>query len=141
MDPDLAEFLRGRYRMLADRADRAARWAPSPWIGTFKQVTSEPRPGHVQVVADTRASEISHHVELWDPDAVRADLRSKLLVLAEHEHTAVKGHMIGPHSFGCRKCHDYDGDTMGDGWCTTIRALAVPFAQYPEFHPDWRLEQ
>lgn len=40
-------------------------------------------------------------------------------------------------SFGCGVCHEWDGVVTGDGYCGTLRLLAAPYSDHPDYNPDW----
>ena len=70
----------------------------------------------------------------WDHARVLAECAAKRRIVELHE----------PNGETCSVCALQDGSKYGDGWgaedwpCTTLRALALPYADHPEFREEWR---
>lgn len=74
------------------------------------------------------------------PDRVLAECEAKRGILAEHPITdKVVGYGGGKHLFGCETCHDWDGVTEGHGYCPTLRYLAAPHSDHPDYDAGWAL--
>lgn len=66
------------------------------------------------------------HCDCGYPARVLREVESKRLFLADHE--------------GVHRC-DW-GEHRGDevlGWCTTLKRLALPYADHPEYNESWRV--
>lgn len=84
----------------------------------------------------------ARHIARHDPARVLGEVEAKRAILAEHEHVpAVQQSDAHRYEFGCRTCHnDPDcGETLGLGWCETVRHMAAPFGDSPGYNPAWRL--
>lgn len=82
----------------------------------------------------------ARHIARHDPVRVLRDVEAKRAILAEHEHVpAVQQSDAHRYGFGCRTCHnDPDcGETLGLGWCETVRHMAAPFSDSPGYNPAW----
>lgn len=98
-----------------------------------------------------------HHVLHWTPDRVIREVEAKRQILALHPHTTQREehtetefrHSYGPHwekrlkhldEFYCERCHIEDGVIEGDGGrpCETLRLLALPYVDHPDFCEEWR---
>ena len=74
------------------------------------------------------------HIARHDPARVLAEVDAKRRILAEHEHFPTAG------GFGCRICayNGRDGVIEPEGWCATVRLLALPYADRPGYRDEWR---
>jgi len=71
---------------------------------------------------------------------MRAEANAKRRIIKAHPHVPVSAaNQWGRQGFGCRTCHDFDGITTGEGWCPTLTALAMPYADHPDYEERWRL--
>jgi len=118
---DLIAFLRARLGEDEAAAKAAAERTPSPWVGAFKQVTSEPSGAGIRVVASAENSGISHHIERWDPARVLRDAAFKRLLLDLHE----------PDQYGCQRCEE-----PGPA-CRTLWELAAVYSDHPDYRQEW----
>lgn len=83
------------------------------------------------------------HIARHDPARVLAEVAAKRAILAEHTHgEAVQQDDNQKHDFGCHTCHadTHCGETMGYGWCQTVRLMDAVYADHPDFGPAWRVE-
>lgn len=154
MADDIVAYLRAAL----DRDEETARAAkPGPWRWDDPHFNGEPRPagcgewGHdgpdliaanddnvvtswgydADCVVVARADAV--HIARWDPARVLAEVQAKRLILDVHEPT-------GSDLFadGIRWCATCPRD---DGWpCGTVRTLAQPYADHPDFDPAWRMQ-
>jgi hypothetical protein len=99
---------------------------------------------------EDEASTLSGECRCEDNGATRPDCGSRIIddaaakrrIVALHPTTEnVINPGYGPHvaAFGCETCHDWDGITEGRGDCDTLRALAAPYSDHPDFDPSWRI--
>lgn len=66
----------------------------------------------------------SRHIARWDPARVLAECEAKRRIVERH-HAAGRSGL-------CDECH-------AQVWpCPTLRALALPYADHPEFREEWR---
>lgn len=71
----------------------------------------------------------------------RAVCEAHRLIVAAHPLTtdAISQGYVGKSAgFGCSTCHDWDGMTEALGNCETLRALAQPYADHPDYREEWR---
>lgn len=125
----LTEFLLAR---IAEDEATARAATPSPWVGAFKQVTAEGgRP--IATVASTGRAQDSHHIEAWEP--------ARVLAQCERDWRIVELHAIYGRGRGsCGTCTDRDYVGLVDeGPCDTLRLLALPYADHPDYRDEWRL--
>lgn len=84
-------------------------------------------------VADAR------HVERWSSTRVLAECAAKRRIIELHEHAKVRPDPTDEFDFGCWRCHhDRDYGVLAEGWCDTVRALALPYADHPDYREEWR---
>lgn len=79
--------------------------------------------------------------EPWTPeghDPVMVDLDAKRRIIDVHEHRESSPRW-DPGAIYCVVC-DAEEEPMGlkNGWCITLRLLALPFADHPDYNPSWR---
>lgn len=65
---------------------------------------------------------------LGEPDRQLAECEAKRKIIEAHP----------PLFGGCETCHELDAHDAYDP-CVTLRALAQPYADHPDFDPAWRL--
>ncbi|MET9950134.1 DUF6221 family protein [Streptomyces sp. NPDC006339] len=159
---DLVEFLTARL----DEDERVARDArparEDPSSGTWIAYTHDPGPADLQeasvalvgAVPDdpsstggmdwavceagqgVRAGAISAHLALHDPTRVLAEVDAKRRIVDEHPNVndgdcgaCVKGHWGYPTH----------GGSSPERWpCPTLRLLALPYAEHPDYDEAWR---
>ncbi|MFE4330153.1 DUF6221 family protein [Streptomyces sp. NPDC056831] len=115
---DLVQFLRARL----DEDARDAEAAGDSWYGY------EPEQQIAFVsVADAR------HIARHSPFRVLSDIAAKLDLLELHEATDTK---IGPGPV-CMICDDLSGNGPTHP-CRTLRLLARPYADHPDYRDTWR---
>lgn len=68
---------------------------------------------------------------------VLAECEAKRRIIAEHEHDLSGTYDDEP---GCWCCHqDRDYGLIPQGWCLTLRALALPYADHADYRDEWRV--
>lgn len=80
------------------------------------------------------------HIARHDPARVLREVTAKRAILDAHQYVpAVQQNDDHRYTFGCQTCHadTHCGETMGLGWCDTIKALAEIFADRPGY--KWAL--
>lgn len=160
MTDDLVQFLRARL----DEDEAAARLAAEP--ESWMQLNRQPRPNwYVQlwadpdvaaVVADPESSAYpvvatptgmeandaearTAHIVRHDPARVLAEVDAKRRLLTVHQRDT-------SYSFsGCITCDAGDnscgcmGGSAYDYPCETLRVLALPYADHPDYREEWKL--
>jgi hypothetical protein len=149
----LVEFLTARW----DEAEATAReadfepWEVGPTFGALDNRVYVRREGDpfdsigtcviaCQVPNMPRFRANARHIAANDPAHVLADITAKRAILAEH---AIKDNGAGkPDSRYCWTCYadrGYNADSSRYlAWCRTVRLLAVPFADHPDYDESWR---
>ena len=64
-----------------------------------------------------------------------AECEAKRRIITLHEQGS--GWLGDPEPRGCLLCHENDGIIERFGWCETVRALALPYADHPDFRKEW----
>lgn len=78
------------------------------------------------------------HIARWDPDRVLAECDAKERILAAHRVEQFSPRPGVPHTVGCFSCHIADATLYAGGYCDTLRALALPYADRPGYREEWR---
>jgi hypothetical protein len=74
------------------------------------------------------------HVRRHDPARVLAECEAKRRIVEEHPQTASIRHPVTDNKiYVCATC---DSEATP---CPTLRLLALPYADHPEFKPEWRV--
>ena len=136
---DLVAFLRARL----DEDERVARAAadenrePSWRLISGEYVTGIGLTGmHTEGFVDEAPGE---HIVRHDPARVLAEVDAKRQIIDEHRITPKDQGAGGAETFGCECCHfDYNEGYQGLGWCPTLRLLALPYADHPDYRDEWR---
>jgi len=72
------------------------------------------------------------------PIRVLAECAAKRWVLSEH--CSDKRWPLDRSRVGCRTCQLRGDIPLDDEWpCLTLRILALPYADHPQFQPGWRV--
>ncbi|TKJ25233.1 DUF6221 family protein [Blastococcus sp. CCUG 61487] len=131
----LAEFLLARFTEDEERAreasQRGSRWQESGagvWAQSRHIVASDgtlPRSGYG--VADVDGQAVAH-VLAWDPARVLAECDAKRLIVDQFRH----------HEAGVLIVR---GDPINyrSALLFALRALALPYADHPDYQEEWRL--
>jgi hypothetical protein len=128
---DIVDFLRARL----DEDEQAAREADT----SAEMVTGIPRS-----YAD---APVAVHISRWHPARVLAEVDAKRRIIDEHPAaTGWDGQITADHPHRdpvCATCADYDrhGDPTGEPYpCATLRLLALPYREEPDYRPEWAPE-
>jgi hypothetical protein len=71
----------------------------------------------------------AEHIARWDPDRVLAEVEAKRELVEEHQ----------PAAYGeCRTCREPGLDRNQAAPCLTLRLLALPYADHPDYREEWR---
>jgi hypothetical protein len=120
---ELVEFLRARL----DEEAAAAREASGRWRRAGIN-SVEDSDGRLVIYGDGSAptSAEAEHIASHDPARVLADVEAKRRIVAELEHA-------DPYDM------DYWGGRGGyDRAQTTLRLLALPYVDHPDYRQEWR---
>ncbi|MFT2014606.1 DUF6221 family protein [Streptomyces sp. 796.1] len=137
---DLATFLRTRL----DEDEAAARAAsPGPW--------------HVNAEADEvlavdgitvcdgfalsgrQLRATTEYIARHDPARVLAEVDAKRRILDIHQVTSYDNSESGAdEGYGCRECGWSAEYSDQGGWCETLRLLALPHVDHPDYQDTWR---
>lgn len=164
MTTDLVKFLRERLaddERIANRTRQASQeWRNFDMDGELRDSANAGTVAYIPDVNDRT------HIARHDPARVLAEVDAKRRMLAEHEP---EWSMVewpddqngDGFAFVCRSCGNRDLDgwrnwrpLVGDaGWfpegvkppyivapCTTLRLLALPYREHPDYQPDWAPE-
>ena len=141
----ITEFLTARW----DEDEAVAREATDgPWAvrpnGDSPWVIRDGRPEVWLAITSSdpgapRAAN-ADHIALHDPTRVLADIAAKRAIVGLHPATGWRGRK-GREKL-CETCGDPDGWDQAEpvDWpCPTLRTLAQPYAEHPDYDPDWRV--
>lgn len=95
----------------------------------------------ILVARDGHLTQVAAHIARQDPARTLHECQVKRLVLAEHpirHDLSDYERSYGGQPFGCSTCHDFDGITMGYGYCRTTLALAFAYSDRPGYQEEWR---
>lgn len=154
------EFLTARYD---EREAKAKAATPGPWQDSGTILAGVLGAGH-QTVAACNSSEWDNQeysypasaeesansafIAANDPAYVLADIAAKRAILELHEAVPYygldqRGRWLPctgePKLWYCGSCQDDDGIINGELPCDTLRILAAPFADHPDYNPAWQL--
>lgn len=118
----ITEFINAR---IEEDEEAARRGAGEPAYWHYGDTAAEES---VEMAKGEGCAEAGYrHLRRWLPARVLAECEAKRHIVAHH--TASYDDPDG----WCYICAD-------DGWpCLTLRALALPFADHPDFDPAWRM--
>jgi hypothetical protein len=128
---DLIVFLRARLDEDAAAAKRVeSRWRQIGETGVI--VASDGT--HAEECANGNWTGIAEHIVRHDPARVLADADAKRQMIRLHGCT--EGHECSTVD----RAGDVDHCTwvMEDEACTTLRLLALPYADHPDYRDEWR---
>lgn len=153
--PTLVEFLTARL----DEDERAAHAAaPGPWTygdiesvagGTLYDQTvaiasvqwdnARPDPRIQRFRPEAQADATGEHIARHDPARVLAEVAAKRAIVELHGlHPNCHADIDGPDYLICAICHDYRRHDAARWPCATLRALALPHADHPEYREEWK---
>jgi hypothetical protein len=85
-------------------------------------------------------SEMRHaeYIAYWDPARVLADIAAKRRIIGWCREVVGERRMINYGTFGCLKD---DPEALAVTLAMeTLRNLAAPYAEHPDFQPEWRID-
>lgn len=123
---DLVEFLRVRLR----DDEQVARFVED---GPGEVPRRGLDPMRISIEGEVRFAHLT-----VDPARVLREVEAKrrIIELHPHAHWPVK---VGPPHLYCETCDVEDGMIGGDGcYRSTLRLLALPFADHPDYREEWK---
>lgn len=136
---ELVEFVRARLDEDEQTARRAGgAWTDGPaanWVtAASSEAASEPAHRVALVITDGERAHIVRH----DPARVLREVEAKRLLLDEHKPARPKGRPnMERHCLTCTTAQAWD-DTAREANCLTLRLLALPYADHPDYRAEWR---
>ncbi|MFE7347509.1 DUF6221 family protein [Streptomyces fimicarius] len=129
---DLMQFLRDRL----DKDDQTARRVESSWrqIGDTGVIVASDGE-RAEECANGNWTGIAEHIVRHDPARILREVDAKRKITECHEPwVAGNGDTI------CGRCgrEHIDGRPGGHFPCQTLRLLALPYADHPDYRDDWR---
>ncbi|MBN6037447.1 DUF6221 family protein [Amycolatopsis sp. 195334CR] len=79
-------------------------------------------------------------VELESINRMIREVEATRLIVEAHETTVtdrVAGFPLYGGDYWCEICH-VPGGEPGQTWCRTLRLLALPYADHPDYRREWR---
>jgi uncharacterized protein DUF6221 len=133
---DLMQFLRDRLAE-DEHAARAATWdewdsahwtARPPQAAYERYTVADHLDDGVVVVTpeNAEADGVGQHIARHDPARVLRDVEATRRILGEHD---TEGWKIGDRVRDCQ---------WNKRPCTTLRLLALPYSDHPDYRDDWR---
>lgn len=119
---DLIAFMRDRLR---EREAKATAALPGPWVveeHTYETVVTS---DGGKVVASVEGLRDGWHIADNDPRFVLADVDTKRRLLTQFE---LRGNSV-------RRTVQ---PATGGAWDDLLRILALPYANHPDYRPEWR---
>jgi hypothetical protein len=150
---DLLSFIRVRLDEEEQAARAAAADSPGPWRNETESDESGYHQGKilsakgytvVHVEDQTPRPGTAAHIARWDPARVLAEVEAKRRILDLH---APFTQPYGSKHVQCGHCADLCHSRSGLGcddpvdapWpCPTVRLLALPYADDPDYQQEWR---
>lgn len=135
---DLVQFLRDRL----NEDERAAQRAdPGQWIfrtlGRHDLAAVKTETGMAQLDG-SRATANAVHMTRHDPARVLREVEAKRRMLDEHTPARPPGRPnMERHCLSCTTAQTWD-EASGESTCLTLRLLALPYADHPDYRNDWR---
>jgi hypothetical protein len=74
-------------------------------------------------------SEYTYPCDCGVPERMARECEAKRRIVAEHPHLMFM--VTDPKPAACDRC-------QVRGWCPTIRLLALPYADHPDYDEEWR---
>lgn len=80
------------------------------------------------------------HIARHNPARVLREVEAKRRLVELHEQVpgTPGAYQKDAPATGCKVCHEWDGVTYAGGDCETLRLLALPFADHPDYCQEWR---
>ena len=73
------------------------------------------------------------------PRRVLAEVDAKRRIIDEHQLRPAAEQISGRPAYGCEICHDHpEYGIAPEGECETLKLLALPYADQPDYRPEWR---
>lgn len=145
---DLVQFLRDRLAE-DEQTARAATWdewdsahwtARPPQASYDRYTVADHLDDGVVVVTPENADAdgVGQHVARHDPARVLREVEAKRRMLDEHVPRRVKYRPNRePGCLTCITAQEWD-ERAGEANCLTLRLLALPYADHPDYRNDWR---
>ena len=112
-----------------DEDERIARAVHGPVDGPLGKTWWTPEEVKTRLCDDQIHMSDAQHIAAWDPARVLREIEAKQRILVEHRQTQPRW---------CAVC-DVPGDYQGREYaCTTVRLLALPYADRPGYREEWR---
>lgn len=93
--------------------------------------------GEIEAGPNLRRDPLAH-IARHDPARVLAECDAKVRIVEIHSEFT-EYYPDGSGGVGCYACdHDRDYGFIPSGHCTTLCALALPYADHPDYLPEWK---
>jgi hypothetical protein len=149
MTNDLAAFLRARLED-DEQAAKDAGGKPWAWEQHYGDMCNDPTCEYGELATDDTVLMNVHaydvttewqgavHIARHDPARVLADVEAKRQIIEQHEPATVS--YLPSRERGCVTCstaQTWDAQA-NEANCQTLRLLALPYADHPEYRDEWR---
>lgn len=148
----LITFLRARLDELEVAAKAMLAVYPTPWElsdrGHMAKITADKPNFAIVIQLDQRQARDAvwlgdpiRHVELNNPDFTLADVAAKHRIIDMHRDEGQgQGYRASDYGYIDHACHMCGTpDEYAVAWpCSTLKALALPFAGHPDYREDWK---
>jgi hypothetical protein len=150
MMDDLVTFLRARLDEDAAAAQAASwdDWYDNRWTAHHRKqydgrwtIIDQADEGVISTVDPQAADDagVAQHIARHDPARVLAEVEAKRAILRWHStpHTVVDG-FCADEGGPCTHRGEAECSLCGETACATLRLLALPYADHPDYREDWR---
>ncbi len=87
-------------------------------------------------VAILDGAAVAEHIARHDPARVLREVEANRRILNRHQLGSWHSHVLDVDVVTCQAC-----GTLDDEWpCPDLRLLALPYADHPDFRPEWKPE-
>lgn len=149
----LSAFMLARITEDEAAARAAAELAETPWRATYGRQVETAREGYLVTPEDEHSyttapsDAVGEHIARHDPARVLAECAAKRRIVEDHflmDGGAPETYPYMAEGYGeprivypgCAVCHR-DASPSRHG-CDTVRVLAVPYADHPDYLEEWR---
>jgi hypothetical protein len=127
---DLVEFLRDRLDEDERQARAAMIYQDANWRVEISGIITTS--AETDVYTDDR--ELAEHIARHDPARVLADVEAKREIVEQHA-------LVGDGAVCLSYCHTRTPGEAQPWPCLTLRLLALPYVDHPEYQEEWKPQQ
>jgi hypothetical protein len=130
------------YRPVGEHQNLAGEWVPIIPVGSDDRAQAERAAGFYR----ERGARNVEVVVFYDPARVLAECEAKRRIVELHSHTSSAVEVVGTLSGGepfvdayeVARCSACGTAPRGNSACMTVRLLALPYADHPDYRAEWK---